>query len=73
MALTIILFEGGLDLDLKHTLSQAGRAILLAVLSFALSMFLVYYAATLGLEAKGHQGLAMAAALVKVESIVSAA
>ena len=63
VALTIILFEGGLDLDLKHTLSQAGRAILLAVLSFALSMFLVYYAATLGLEAKGHQGLAMAAAL----------
>ncbi len=38
VALTIILFEGGLDLDLKHTLEQAGRAILLAFVSFTLAM-----------------------------------
>lgn len=35
IALTIILFEGGLDLDLQHTIKQAGRAVLLAALVFS--------------------------------------
>lgn len=63
IALTIILFEGGLDLDLQHTLSQAGRAVLLASLSFTLAIFLVYYALLLGMNAQGTTAIAVAAAL----------
>lgn len=63
VALTIILFEGGLDLDLKHTLEQAGRAILLAFVSFTLAMFLIYYAITLGMNEHGRIVWAVAAAL----------
>lgn len=63
VALTIILFEGGLDLDLKHTLEQAGRAILLAFVSFSLAMFLIYYAITLGMNEHGRIVWAVAAAL----------
>ncbi len=63
IALTIILFEGGLDLDLQHTLRQAGRAVLLAMLSFVLAIFLVYYALLLGMNAQGPAAIAVAAAL----------
>jgi potassium/hydrogen antiporter len=63
IALTIILFEGGLDLDLEHTLNQAGRAILLAGLSFFLTIFLIYYMLMLGLNVQGKIGWAVAAAL----------
>lgn len=63
VALTIILFEGGLDLNLQHTIRQAGRAIFLAFVSFALAMFLVYYALTLGFNAGSHAALAVSAAL----------
>lgn len=63
IALTIILFEGGLDLKLQHTIKQAGRAVLLAALSFALAIFLIYYALILGMNARGPVALAVAAAL----------
>ncbi|MCG3155856.1 MAG: hypothetical protein DKINENOH_02464 [bacterium] len=63
VALTIILFEGGLDLDIRHTLRQAGRAILLAFVSFTLALFLIYYAITLGMNAHGRLVWALAAAL----------
>lgn len=63
IALTMILFEGGLDLDLGHALRQGGRAILLAVVSFAGSMLVVYYAITLAFGVAGRTPLAVAAAL----------
>ena len=63
IALTIILFEGGLDLDLQHTIKQAGRAILLAALSFGAAMFMIYYALLLGMNAQGPAAVAVAAAL----------
>lgn len=63
IALTIILFEGGLDLDLQHALTQAGRAVLLAILSFLVAIFLVYYALLLGMGLHGPTVLAVAAAL----------
>ncbi len=63
IALTIILFEGGLDLDLRSAVRQAGRAAVLAVASFALSAFLVYYALAVGTGAGGWRTLAAAAAL----------
>ncbi|MCG3119101.1 MAG: hypothetical protein ALAOOOJD_01432 [bacterium] len=63
IALTIILFEGGLDLDLQHTIKQAGRAVLLAALSFAVAIFLIYYALLLGVNAQGPAAIAVAAAL----------
>ncbi len=63
IALTIILFEGGLDLNLRKTLTQAWRAILLAVLSFALAMFVVYYALAVGFNISGRYGWALSAAL----------
>jgi cell volume regulation protein A len=63
VALTIILFEGGLDLDLQRTIRQAGRALLLALLSFMIAMFLVYYAIALGMNAQGPTALAIASAL----------
>jgi cell volume regulation protein A len=63
VALTIILFEGGLDLNLQHTIRQAVRAVLLAILSFMSAMFLVYYALVLGLNAGGPTALAISAAL----------
>lgn len=63
IALTIILFEGGLDLDLQHTIRQAGRAILLAALSFVAAMFMIYYALLLGTNVQGPTAVAVAAAL----------
>lgn len=63
IALIIILFEGGLDLDLKRTLRQSGRAVLLAGLSFSLAALLIAYALTLGLGITGRTTWAMAAAL----------
>ena len=63
VALTIILFEGGLDLDLRHALQQAGRALLLAVVSFGTAMFLIYYALLLGFGVTGPRAWAVAAAL----------
>ncbi|MBI2502304.1 MAG: cation:proton antiporter [Candidatus Latescibacteria bacterium] len=63
IALIIILFEGGLDLDLKRTLRQSGRAVLLAGLSFALALLLTGYALMLGLDLTGRTAWAMAAAL----------
>jgi cell volume regulation protein A len=63
LALTIILFEGGLDLDLQHAFRQAGRALLLAVLSFTVSAFLIYYAIFLGLNASGNSVWGIAAAM----------
>ncbi len=63
IALTIILFEGGLDLDLRHTIRQAGRAILLAVLSFGIAMLLGYYALSLGMQRHDRIVWAFAAAL----------
>jgi len=63
IALTIILFEGGLDLDLHHTIKQAGRAVLLAFVSFLSAIFLIYYALILGMNAHGPAALAIAAAL----------
>lgn len=63
IALTIILFEGGLDLDLQHTLRQAGRAILLAGLSFGIALLLAYYALMLGTGRSGRMVWAVAAAL----------
>lgn len=63
IALSIILFEGGLDLNLRHTIRQAGRAVFLAAISFVTAMFLVYYALVLGLNAGGRPTLAIAAAL----------
>jgi len=63
IALTIILFEGGLDLNLRHTLRQAGRAVFLGTISFLTAMILVYYALVLGLNAGGRTTLAIAAAL----------
>jgi potassium/hydrogen antiporter len=63
IALTIILFEGGLDLHLGSTVRQAGRATLLALVSFAVAMLLVYYALVLGLQVHGRTVWAMAAAL----------
>jgi len=63
VALTIILFEGGLDLNLRHTIRQAGRAVFLTAISFVTAMFLVYYALVLGLNAGGPTALAIAAAL----------
>jgi cell volume regulation protein A len=63
IALTIILFEGGLDLDLQHTIKQAGRAVLLAALSFVVAIFLIYYALLLGMNAEGPTAVAISAAL----------
>jgi cell volume regulation protein A len=63
VALTIILFEGGLDLDLQHAIRQAGRAVLLAVVSFGAAMFLIYHALLLGFGASGTRAWAVAAAL----------
>ena len=63
VALTIILFEGGLDLDLQHTMRAAGRAFILAVLSFALAILLIYYALMLGINAHGPAAVAISAAL----------
>lgn len=63
IALTIILFEGGLDLDLQRTLRQAGRAILLAGLSFGIALLLIYYALLLGTGRSDRLVWAVAAAL----------
>lgn len=63
VALTIILFEGGLDLELRHAMRQAGRAVFLAVLSFAAAMFLIYHALLLGFGTTGPQAWAVAGAL----------
>jgi cell volume regulation protein A len=63
IALTIILFEGGLDLDLQHTIKQAGRAVLLAVLSFVLAIGMIYYALLLSMSANKPITIAIAAAL----------
>jgi cell volume regulation protein A len=63
IALTIILFDGGLDLDLRRTVRQAGRAVLLAGVSFAVSLFLVYYALAVGTGLAGIELWAAAAAL----------
>jgi cell volume regulation protein A len=63
VALTIILFEGGLDLDVGHVVRQAGRSLLLACVSFGVATFLVYQAIVLGLGASGQLALALAAAL----------
>jgi len=63
IALTIILFEGGLDLDLRHTLRQAGRAVLLAVLAFGIALLLGYYALMLGTGRQDRIVWAFAAAL----------
>jgi len=63
IALTIILFEGGLDLDIKNTLRQAGRAFLLAAFSFTFTLFLVYYALVIGLNAHDRIAWAVSAAL----------
>lgn len=63
IALTIILFEGGLDLNLQKTITQASKALLLALVSFTFSMFTVYYAITLGFNISGRYGWALAAAL----------
>lgn len=63
IALTMILFEGGLDLNLQKTLAQAWKALLLAAISFAVSMFVVYYALTVGFNISGRYGWALSAAL----------
>lgn len=63
IALTIILFEGGLDLDLRHTLRQAGRAVLLAALAFGIALLLGYYALMLGTGRQDRIVWAFAAAL----------
>jgi len=63
IALAIILFEGGLDLDLYHVMGQAGRALLLLFLSFGLSLVLLYFALSVGLEITGIPGWATAVAL----------
>ncbi len=63
LALTIILFEGGLNLDLGLALRQAGRAMLLMLLSFTVSACLVYYALHIGLEASGPMAWAVSAAV----------
>jgi cell volume regulation protein A len=63
VALTIILFEGGLDLDIRHVLRQAGRSVLLACVSFVVAMVLAYQAIVLGLGVSGQVAWAIAAAL----------
>lgn len=63
IALTIILFEGGLDLNLQRTITQASKALLLALFSFTFSMFMIYYALTLGFNISGRYGWALSAAL----------
>ena len=63
IALTIILFEGGLDLDLRRTMRQAGRAVLLAAISFGLALLLAYYALMLGTGRHDRIVWAFAAAL----------
>ena len=63
IALTIILFEGGLDLDIRNTVRQAGRAFLLAGFSFIVTIFLIYYALAVGFGARGATAWALAAAL----------
>lgn len=62
VALTIILFEGGLELDLKNTFRQVGRALALALFSFGSALFLVHYALVIGLNAAGATAWAAAAA-----------
>jgi len=68
IAFTIILFEGGLDLDLRDTIRQSGRALLLVVFSFGLTIFLLYYALVVGLGASGKTAWAVAAALACTSS-----
>jgi cell volume regulation protein A len=63
VALTIILFEGGLDLNLQQALIQAWRAVLLAFISFTLSMFVIYYTITIGFNIGGRSAWALSAAL----------
>jgi cell volume regulation protein A len=63
IALTMILFEGGIELDLGHAVRQGGRALLLCVLSFGATVLAVYYALTLAFNVSGGHALAAAAAL----------
>jgi cell volume regulation protein A len=63
IALTMILLEGGIELDLAHAVRQGARALLLCFLSFGLTALVVYYAIFLGLSVSGSTALAAAAAL----------
>lgn len=72
LALTIILFEGGLDLDLRSAFRQSGRALLLALLSFTISLLMIYYAVFLGSgeEGKAAWGIAAATACTSAPIVI---
>ncbi len=63
VALAIILFEGGLALDLRTAFRYAGRSLALAAFSFGTTLFLVYYALVVGLNASGPLAWAFSSAL----------
>ncbi len=63
IALTIIVFEGALGLDVKGTYRQAGRAFLLVAFSFGITTFLIHYAIVLSLNVGGRPVWALSAAL----------
>lgn len=63
LALAAILFQAGLELGRGEGRKGLGRAILLALLSFAASSFLLYCALSIGLDMRGPEAWAVAAAL----------
>ena len=63
LALVIILFDGGLDLELSHLVGQAGRAILLLTLSFGITLILIYLVLSFGFRLTGIPAWTTAAAL----------
>ena len=63
LALVIILFDGGLDLELSHLVGQAGRALLLLTLSFGITLILIYPILGYGLQLAGIPAWTTAAAL----------
>ena len=52
LALILILFAAGLELDLRSALKQFGAAMVLALLSYSLSFVGVFYFCTYGLPSR---------------------
>lgn len=63
LALPVLMLQIGLRFDIKRLSHQTGRAVLVAFLSFATAAFLLYCALSIGLDFRGSQAWAIAAAL----------
>ena len=56
LALTVLLFDGGLNLRLREVIAQSPRAVALSIVGVALSIVVTWYFATLFLEWSSLQG-----------------